>query len=81
MDVTAHTRSSQTKFQHGERVSHGNYGCWRREENYSSGVFGKTAHALVDASLPMHILVALSGPSGFKTQGTGGGGDGRIGNE
>lgn len=31
---SAHTRSSQTKFQHGWGVAHGNYGCWRREDNF-----------------------------------------------
>lgn len=52
-------------------VAHGNYGCWRREDNFSSGMFGKTTHALVDGSLLIHILVTLSGPSRFKTQETG----------
>lgn len=52
-------------------VAHGNYGCWGREDNFSSGMFGKTTHALVDGSLLIHILVTLSGPSRFKTQETG----------
>lgn len=38
---------------------------------FSSGMFGKTTHALVDGSLLIHILVPISGPSRFKTQGTG----------
>lgn len=64
-----------------KEVAQGNYGCWRREDNFSSRMFGKTTHSLVDGSLPMYILVALSGPSEFKTQETGRGSDGRIGDE